>query len=344
MRIILLSVQIAVIMLMTFITVAAGGGLASTLALGGGVGPAAAAAGVYILMIFAAAVVGFVAFVLPTAILAAVTLVFAVLSGYRYLRWTRFLGIMANLAGAAYCLLPLLWDQDFPLVILAIFLLYPGFNIALFLVLPRRPNIRLTRTLSYVAIPVLYAFAPILAILVLVTRPPSFTALQYLILLVFLAIYTFPFYFVLRTIPHTQSPTPRLLVRLAISCLMAAAALFVIFPLGLPLGISTFLVLALTEISLLYPDAPPPHGGFRFRIARTLGRLPDTTDTAVLPALRTTAASALNSDLGRGAMEQAKSVWLRAAAYLERIAGGEKIEESAGKDESRKYDHGEHIE
>lgn len=284
MRIILMGLQITVLMIMIFISVAAGGGLASLSAVSAGYGPAAMAAGVYILTIFAAAAVGFVAIVLPVSILAATTLVFAISAGYRYLRWTRFLGMCANLAAMALIILPHFLAENYPVIITAFLLLYPCVNALLFLLMPRVPKVTLTRRLCRIAVPCLYL--PVLGIVLLVFfgKQSNLDTWSYVIFSIFLLLYLFPFYYGYHTLSYTKQPTSALATRLGILILMTVPVLLLVFPLGLPLAMSLYLLLALSEISLLYPTAAPPPGGVRYWMARTLGRLP-AASAAMTPTL-----------------------------------------------------------
>lgn len=285
MRIVLIGIQVAVLMTMAFISIAAGGSLASLPALATGVGPAAVGAGVYVLMLFAAAAVGFVAIVIPTSILAATTLVFAITAGYRYLRWTRLLGILANLIAGGVVTLPHFFTEEHPLFLTALLLLYPCGNAILFLLMPRVPRVNLTRRLCRIAVPCLYL--PVLATAIFVcTRGSANLGMQaYLFFALFLLLYLFPFYYGYRTLSYTKQPSTALAIRLAILALMTLPVLFVLFPLGLPLGMSLYLLLALSEISLLYPVTTPPPDGVRYWIARTLGRLPTTAEPVTDHAL-----------------------------------------------------------
>lgn len=277
MRIALVAVQTAVILTMIFVSVLAGGGLASLTAVGAGVGPAAIGAGMYILALFAAAAAGFAVFVVPISLMSAASLLFALLSGYRHLRWCRFAGVLANLAGIAYFVALYVAAQIGAPSLLVPLLILPVANCVLFLLVPRRPNVRLTHTAVLAAIPLIYAILPLICALAILNGETSYGTSAWIGFAIIFAIHTLPHYFAFRTIPATQIPGRRLLIRLAILFAIAALELVVVFPMGLPLAVCALLLLALAEMRILYPDVMPPQGGALYWLARTLGRLPERT-------------------------------------------------------------------
>jgi hypothetical protein len=281
MRAMLINLQVVVILVMIFVTVAAGGGLASLTTLGAGVGPAALGAGLFILMLVVGAIIGFTAVVLPTTLLAALTLFFAILSGYRYLLWTRFVGIAIN---AAFALLVIgLYHSaeiEGSAILIAPLLILSFINGGLFLLLPRRPDRRLTEKLAYCAIPVLHALPLAIVAAAIVAHPPDFNAADYVFLAILFLLYTLPFYFNFRTIPATRTLDGRLARRLAVSLAMTALALVLVFPLGLSLCLATLLLLELAEFEVFHPASAPPPGSVHHWLARTLGELPEAATTS----------------------------------------------------------------
>jgi hypothetical protein len=285
MRAMLINIQVMVILVMIFVTIAAGGGLASLTALGAGVGPAAFGAGLFIFMLFVGAIIGFVAVVLPTTLLAVSTLFFAILSGYRHLRWTRFVGAAVNAAFAFLVagLYHLSEIEGSAFLIIPLFIL-PFINGCLFLLLPRRPDRRLTEKLTYCAIPVLHALPLVIVAAAIIAHPPDFNAADYVFLAILFLLYTLPFHFNFRTIPATRTLNGRLARRLAVSLAMTVLALILVFPLGLSLCLTTLLLLELAEFAVFHPASVPQPGGVHHWLARTLGRLPEATEPAATSA------------------------------------------------------------
>lgn len=282
MRAILINIQVMIILIMIFITVMAavmaGGGLVSMAALGAGFGPAALGAGVFILMLFVGAIIGFAAVVLPIALLAAFTLLFAILSGYRHLRWTRFAGIAVNAVFALIIIGLYCFSETKGAVLLMPLLVFPLINGCLFLFLPRRPNHSLTEKFTYCAIPVFHTIPLLIIVLEIIANPPGFDAGDSLFLGILFLLYTLPFYFNFRTIPATRTLNRRLAFRLAISLAMTVLALIFVFPLGLPLCFTTLLLFELAEFAVFRPAFVPEPDSVHYWLARTLGQLPDTAD------------------------------------------------------------------
>lgn len=277
MRIILMGLQITVLTVLILISIAAGGGLASLSALAAGSGPAALGGALYFITAFVAAVVGFVALVVPGAILAAITLVCAVTAGYRYLRWTRFLGVAANLVPLLILLLPYFLPGDYPYIIMALLVAYPCINIALFFLLPRRPSIKLARRICRVFLPILYLPIPATILYFAIERGTIDTGGQIFMTILFL-FYFFPLYYGYKTLNFTKSPDRRLAVRLVILALLVIPNLVLTLILGIPSVVTLFVLLALAELSILYPSTMPPPGSALYWVARTLGRLPDDAE------------------------------------------------------------------
>ena len=275
MRIILVGIQIAVLSLMVFVSVSVGGGLASLTALAGGYGPAAIGAGVYILMMFALALTGFVALVLPLSLLASANLLCGVLAGYRPLRWVRFLGVLANLLAVFAIVVPRFFLPDYPVGLMVFLLAYPIVNMALLAILPKRPNVRRTRIACRIAIPCLYGGVLALLVIVICVAKPEWKAPTYAILGGFVLLCGVPFYYAFRIVPRTRKPDLPLFYRVLALSAMAAVLLILFYPFGLPLAISWYLVVALAEMSLLYPGEYPEGRGGCYWLARTLGKLPD---------------------------------------------------------------------
>lgn len=275
MRIILMNVQVAFLLILGFAVAAAGGFLAAMPSLAAGVGPAAMAAGVYVLMVCAAALVGLVAFAIPYALISGSTLFFAFTAGYRYLRLTRFLGILANLVGAAYFIVLQYSTRIVHDGILVPLLLLPAFNILFLLLLPRRPRIRLTRRMAKLAQPVLFMIPLSLALCILFAGGRRWSAGELLAIVIVFGLYFLPFLYNYRTVTHVaRDPGPGLLVKLAIAAGLATLGILIFFPMGLFLAMGTLLLFETAEISLLYPEQYPPVGGMREWVARIGGRRP----------------------------------------------------------------------
>ena len=326
-----MNTQIGFLLLLGFVTATAAGSSVLSMSAMGGVGPAAAAAGVYILMLQLAAAAGLVLVVAPYTFISGVTLLFAVLAGYRYLRWMRILGILTNLAGIGYFYgAAYLADATAGMIWLP-FCFLPLFNIILFLLMPKRPSVYLTRKCAYLAIPILYAAPVIVVIAALLSGSlrPGFGATLFLLAL--LGLYTLPFYYVLHAVPATKPPYPELGKRLLWSVLVTVLLLLILFPLGLPLAIGVVLLLELAEISLLYPQTNPSPESIHYWIVKYFGRLARNEDN--IPAAIETEQSQAgggNPKFLHFLVERLRPAFDKATSYLERIAsntGKEKNEE-----------------
>lgn len=285
MRILLVHIQLAIFLTLIAALALVAGGLAALPGLAGlavGAVSTPGALGGLVMMpailvsILAGAAIALFAFALPLSLISGLTLVFALTAGFRYLRWTRLLGILTNLIGLTYfiilyCNTELLGDK-----LLAAFLTLLIANSLLFLMMPRRPNYRLTRAFVSVAIPFIYLVPAGLFLLAVLSGSQRFWTVDTFIIGGLLLALAWPFYYNFRTIPITGIIDQALLRRLAISAAISLAALILISPAGIILSLSTILLLQLSEISLLYPNLTPPEGGKHYLLARFLGRLPES--------------------------------------------------------------------
>ena len=276
MRILLINIQILVLVVISAAVTAAGGSLAGMTAGGMGVGPAMLGAAAYLIAVFTAALAVFVVFAVPLALISSATLIAAILSGYRYLRWVRFIGVFANILGAAYFLgLPYLTELV-PMEITAAFALLPCCNAILFVLIPKRPNTRRTFAMAKIYNPAAFlcVAAPITIVAVnSLLSPDVGVACAGGVALV---LYALPLLYNHRAISTIdRAGVDALTVRkTAISSLVTILALIFIFPLGLPLLFGSLLLLELLELKLAYPAEPPPHGTPRYWIARVMGGPP----------------------------------------------------------------------
>lgn len=275
MRIILMNIQMTVLLFMAFLIAMAGSGLAGMSTLAVGTGPAALGGVFIIVTLAAAALIGLVAFVIPLSIFSSLSLLFGLLAGWRYLRWCRFLGIAANFAGAAY-FVAVHFAGYLPLELLCLFLAYHFFTIVLFLLFPRRPNLRLTKWGVAIAQPLLYlGSAGTLAFLIAISSAKMSRA-DLTVIIVILLLFGLPYVYNYFAVPWAAKPPgKRLAWKLGISLVIATAAALLFFPLGIFIMIGTLMLFQLAEVTLLYPAATPPAGGVQEWVARILGRLPE---------------------------------------------------------------------
>lgn len=273
MRITLILMQTALLLLLAALVVMAGGSLSAMTALSAGGGPAVLGAVFFLAGLILTVLAALTLYVLPLSLAAGVTLFFAVLAGWRPLRWTRFLGIAANLFGIGYCAL-LYFKADIPFSLIVPLGVFFAVNICFFALLPVRPSLRLTRKATRIAIPVLY-LAPSAAIAAAALSAEKLSTSARVFALLIVLAYALPALYNWRAIAVvTGPPTQKTAWKLGISLAVSLLLLVTLFPLGLPLFLGTLLLWLLLETSLLYPTETPLAGSGRDWIARILGRLP----------------------------------------------------------------------
>ena len=280
MRLILISLQVCLIGIVYTAMAGAMGGLSGG-GIGGG-GPVAMAGMLFWLFSLVATGIVFATLILPFLITLSITLFCAITAGYRFLRWTRWIGIGANSIAALY----FMFFMDVEKVphwgtaqwgIVAFFLL----NIVLLYALPKRPDvIRSRRIIVRAHLGLLAGVAILLAAAVFwMQENPrgSANTIPLLPILLFFAVYSLPFllnYSVSRTIT-LQGDSKRILVPLSVSVLVVGLILLLLPVFILPVGLSLLFLLGLLEMLLLYPSEAPVRNSPRYFLVMLLGRLPD---------------------------------------------------------------------
>ena len=213
----------------------------------------------------------------PVVLALASTLAAAVLSGYRYLRWTRWPAAAANLAAMLYCLkfLPLQGPAWALIVLFAV-------NIILLALIPDRPGLAMnTKVLSWIH-PALGLVFPGILCLFLVNSDLDGVQVAFCI---FLSVLSYvPFHFNRKAaLNFSRKPILRAAI---ISAVFLGMWGLVFAPLALPLAFSLLGLLALAEMRFLYPENCPAPGSVHYYICRGLSRVrPDTVGQASDPLL-----------------------------------------------------------
>ena len=199
----------------------------------------------------------------PIILALAATLTAAVLSGYRHLRWTRWLAAPANLVGIFYCLkfLPLNGPVWALLVLFSI-------NIVLLALIPDQPDLKMNRRVLAWIHPLLGLVFPTLLCIVMANGHADGGKVG---VCIFLSVLSFvPFYFNRKAaLDFTRKPILRAVI---ISAVFLAIWGLIFAPLALPLAFSLLGLLALAEMRLLYPDQCPPPGSAHYYVCRGLSR------------------------------------------------------------------------
>ena len=275
MRIVLINIQVAVLLTMAFLVMAAGGSFAGLGAVGAGAGPAALGAVAYLVVLLGLALAGLVVYVIPLSVVSGFTLLFALAAGWRPLRMLRFFGVFANLCGILY-FVGIHMTEYLPPSFAVPFALLFTVNILLLLLMPRRPSLTATKILASTGTALLYLLPVGAALMVMHRDESTLSASTRSALHVILLVYLLPFLFNWFAVSAATGMSPgRIVWKLGVSTLVSAAALALAFPLGLPLALSTLLLYETLEISLLYPPVHPPRGSVREWIARIFGELPE---------------------------------------------------------------------
>lgn len=196
----------------------------------------------------------------PFVALAAAMFIFLLLSGYRMLRWTRWLGVALNL-GLIW--LGLRWD--FPPFLISYF----ACNCLMLALVPTRPNMTLTLRWGGLLLDGLWG---LLVLLCLLTDPPGAAPLTLACVL--------PLVFLFRA---NQKAAQRLaadgvyrpaLKTFAVTALITLA-LALLVPLLAPFaGLSCLFLFFCMEMQYLHPNTPPSDKSRRALLVRLLGRMP----------------------------------------------------------------------
>ena len=196
----------------------------------------------------------------PFVALAAAMFIFLLLSGYRMLRWTRWLGVALNL-GLIW--LDLRWD--FPPFLIGYF----ACNCLMLALVPTRPNMTLTLRWGGLLLDGLWG---LLVLLCLLTDPPGAAPLTLACVL--------PLVFLFRA---NQKAAQRLaadgvyrpaLKTFAVTALITLA-LALLVPLLAPFaGLSCLFLFFCMEMQYLHPNTPPSDKSRRALLVRLLGRMP----------------------------------------------------------------------
>jgi len=212
-------------------------------------------------------VVLFNAFVLlataPIMLALSATLISAILSGYRYLRWTRWLAVAANVLAIAYCLKFVPFN-----VLVLILIIFLSVDIILLGLMPDRPNLKMTAKALLWFHPLLGLVFPIILWAALANSGSGSGAAGLWFFVS--ALSCVPFYFNRRAARNfSRKPV---LTALIVSTLFLFLWGLVCAPLALPLSFSLLGLLAQAEMGLLYPEDLPAPGSPRYYISRYLSR------------------------------------------------------------------------
>lgn len=266
MRLLLICLQFTVL---TAVIGASVGVASSLMGLGltGAGTPAAVGAAVMLAAYAVASAYVIVTMAAPFVIVLGVSSFFAITSGYRILRWTRWLGMATNLCGAAY-----LWwffgDNSLSGT-LALFLVFCAI---LFAFIPKRPDTQRTgKIISYANILLWLAMLIFSLSAVLTYSGSQWTLLA--VLLPIMALYYLPFHFNRKAVRH---PLVWMELFKALSISAAAVILFnlLAFPFAIPLVVGFILTLGYGEMIALYPDSAPPQESPRYWLIKAFGHLP----------------------------------------------------------------------
>ena len=273
MRLILILVPISVaVLVLSIVSVLSG----SVFAGGGfGGGPAAMGAALFLVLTALSLGLAFVVIALPLLVILGVTIVCAVLAGYRIFRWLRWAGILTNAVGLAY----FLWlpsrspEVSFSWSGCALYGLFIA-NALLFYFLPCRPDT--VRSQRMIAPAHLICWAVLPGLLFFAMSQQGKVG-DLVFMLPVLLIYTLPFYFNHRATRLLAAGEAFGSALKTLLCTALSGALFVCLspPLGMPLMLSCLLLLGFLEMKYLYPEVVPTTGSLRSVLVLTMGRLPD---------------------------------------------------------------------
>lgn len=267
MRIFLQTFHILLLYLLFVVSAAMAGGLATMIV---GYGPAAMAAGLIVLVENFVIILSFLAGILPVILVSAANLVIVFASGYRFLRWMRYLNLGINCLAGIYFIWLFSWDNYG--IGLAVFLLVLGI---LSLLVPKKPNIHVTRKVIYYLQYGIYLFVMLPMFWVILTVEGLTLLAAIGTALFFLGLWLVYFNGKLTLQTDGGLFSFRFYKRMAISGVLSFVYTLLLPIYGVPLFLGWVLILQLTEEVLLYPVAMPVDKSKYWHFVRIFGRFPE---------------------------------------------------------------------
>jgi hypothetical protein len=244
-----------------------------------GGGPVAMAAAVFLFIQALLLGMLFIKIVLPFAVVLISTLGCAILAGYRFFRWMRWVGLAVNVAAACYCLFVTSGEetQQIPTGLRMGFILFFLLNSFLFFAVPKQPDVQKSRRViawAHFAL-LLCIVIPTIPLIVRYAVTTNFNLVTTIEIVFILILYGIPFalnFRATRKINLSRDST-KIILPIIVSLVIMVLGWLTAPVLAIPVGISLLLFMFFLEMLFLYPEQYPQRRCHIY-LVMLLGRLP----------------------------------------------------------------------